>query len=62
MPSEHGSWSRRFNRALRESRGITFDASEEKPRPDTMNSLIRDAAGRNRRVVDQDLADRGEEG
>ncbi len=34
----------------------------EKPEPDhAMNSLIRDAAGRNRRVVDQDQGDRGEE-
>lgn len=60
MSSAYDSWSRRFNKALREARGVTVEQARDEDRPDgTMNSLIRDAVGRNRRVVEQD--DRGGE-
>lgn len=54
MSNEQEAWSRRFNKALREARGITLDASEEKPKHNTMSSLIRDSVNKKRsRVVEQ---------
>ena len=62
MSSEHESWSKRFNKALRDARGVTVEQTRDEDRHnDTMSNLIRSAVDRKRDRVDQDPEDRGRE-